>query len=440
MTTKYDIAIIGCGTAGYDAAIAASKTGLSVIIFEDKYIGGTCLNVGCIPTKAYLYKAKQYQMLQKFQMETALIDSLNLSAINASTKRIISRSQRAMENNLKAQNINVINESVSYFDSVTITTLSGNNFCFDKLILASGSAPFIPPSFHHLMSNPRVYTNETIFTLEAFPPSVTIIGGGVIGIEFAFFFSSFGISVDVIELAPSILSNTDAELIQEARKLLKRKKVKFHEGIQITEIGDDLSIILSDGTNINNEIMVIATGRKANIPAHSIDLKLTTKGFVETNDCYQTTFKNIFAIGDINGKSLLAHSASNQADQLIQYIMDETIPNKKSIPSVIYINPSLSSVGITEKEAKSHYKVTKIPYGLSGKAQAEENTEGWIKLITENKTLLGCHIFGVNGEDLLPICILAIDQKLNIEDLANTIYAHPSYCELLKVAFHAALD
>lgn len=442
MTENYDIAIIGCGTAGYEAALAAAKAGLSTIIFEDKYIGGTCLNVGCIPTKAYLYKAKQFQLLNKLKVESSKEELFSMPSISRSTQRIITRSQRAMENNLKKHEVTIAKESVSNLNSETITTTEGNNYCFNKLILASGSSPFIPSLFQDQLSNPRVYTNENIFSLESFPESITIVGGGVIGVEFAFFFSSFGIHVDILELAPSILPVIDSDLAQEAKKLLKRKKVKIHENIWISELGDNLSVTLSDDSVISNKIIFVATGRKANIPKHSVDLHLSTSGFIETNSCYQTNISNIYAIGDINGKSLLAHSASNQAFQLIDYITHSTTPIEKIIPSVIYINPSLSSVGLNEKDIgnNSSIKVTKIPYGLSGKAQAEENTEGWIKLITKGRILLGCHIFGPNGEDLLPICTLAIDQKLDIKDLANTIYAHPSYCELLKEAFHAALQ
>ena len=442
MIEKYDIAIIGCGTAGYETALAASKAGLSTIIFEEKYIGGTCLNVGCIPTKAYLYKAKQYQLLNKLKVESSRDDLFSMPSISSSTQRVIARSQRAMETKLIKNEVMLIKETVSTFNSDTITTTEGNNYCFDKLILASGSSPFIPGLFQKKTDNPKLYTNENIFSLEEFPESITIVGGGVIGIEFAFFFSSFGVQVDIIELAQTILPFVDTDLVQEAKKLLKRKKVKIHENIKIAKLGDDLSISTADGAIISNERLLVATGRKANLPDHTINITLNQKGFVETSNCYQTNINNIFAIGDINGKSLLAHSASNQAFQLLEYITHGSIPTEKTIPSVIYLNPSLSSVGLNEKDLGDDFSctLTKIPYGLSGKAQAEENTEGWIKLITNEDQLLGAHIYGPNGEDLLPLCTLAIDMKLSINELANTIYAHPSYCELLKEAFHAALQ
>ncbi|MDD5455513.1 MAG: NAD(P)/FAD-dependent oxidoreductase [Candidatus Margulisbacteria bacterium] len=423
----FDIAIIGGGPAGYEAALAAGKYGLKSLLVEGKSIGGTCLNVGCIPTKTYLHKAKTYDLIRKnINTSPELSEFSSLKNIKNSAQRVIKRMQLGMETSLKANNVVYVKENVVGFDAATLITDQKNKFWFKNLIIATGTRPFIPEP---LMNN-NFYTNENIFELEELPASISIIGGGAIGVEFAFFFSLLNVPVTLYETAPSILAYFDNDLIEEVRKLLKRQKVKILENTT------------PDMASLKKGIVLVATGRKAWFPETRLNLKLTTRGYIKTNANFQTDTQNIFAIGDVNGLSLLAHSAADQGHQVLNYIAKKTVPKNKVIPGVIYTSPSITTIGLREKDItqKNLYKIIKINFGLSGKSQAEDQTNGWVKVITQKNILKGCQIFGHNSEDLIPLCSLAVEKEVPLEQFAELIYPHPSYCEVLRDAFQKALE
>lgn len=445
-----NLAITGGGQAGYTAALEAAKKGLNVTLFEPQFLGGTCLNVGCIPTKAYLFHAKEYQTLKKHKANT----SITLKNIKEQTFRSIKRSHMAIENSLKKAGVKLVTEKITSFEISNINTAT-NNYTYDKLILATGTTAQIPNNLDKQKSKSHdfqipipeslnyaknhftktVVTNETIFDLESFPKSVTIIGGGVIGVEFAYFFSSFDIPTTIIEYAPHILPDTDKDTCQEIQRLLKRKKVILLENTSVTKITSDKKIYLNNNTALNTDIILIATGRSPNIPQTSLTMELTKLGYLAVNEYYQTNYDNIYAIGDINGQSLYAHSAADQAEQLIDYLINGTKPIQKTIPSVIYTDPSFSSIGITSNQITDKHQIKKISFGFSGKAQAEGHSQGWIKTITLENQLKGCQIFGYNGEELLPLLTYAIDYEVPLSQLRAIIYAHPTYSELLKEIF-----
>ncbi len=441
MSDRFDIAILGCGPAGADAALKLAKGGKKVVVFEANKIGGTCLNVGCIPTKAYLYKAKTYELIKKHSLPPSLAE------IQAPTQRLLKRSALAIEKKFTDNNITLIKEKVIHFSDTSLETQSGNTFAFQQLILASGTQPFIPNVFKNISNHPQVFTNENIFSLETFPTSLTIIGGGAIGIEFAFFFSAFNVAVTLIEAAPNILPNLDDDLVKEVKQLLKIRKVKLLEGALVTTATATQSLSLEVAQEakplqiIESSHLLLATGRSVNLPQHNQNITVSAKGFVQTNDFFQTNLKNIFALGDINGRHLLAHAASHQAEWLAEYLLGHSpAPYSALVPNVIYSIPSISSLGISQKEATQDFIISKTSYNLSGKAQAENNSEGWIKLISKEKVLYGAQIFGYNSEDLLPLLSFAIANQVKLTELTKLIFPHPSYCELLKEAISQNLE
>jgi dihydrolipoamide dehydrogenase len=419
--SNYPLIIIGAGPGGYEAALTAKKIGIKTLLIEKNEIGGTCTNSGCIPTKSYLAKVNQ--------LET-------LTAIQQATQRTLRRNRMAMMSQLKNSCITYLNDTVLDIDKNSIITTNNGEIHFDKLILATGSSAKWLPLFKELKNDDRVVTNETIFNLTNKPESLTIIGGGVIGVEFAFFFSKLGTKVTLIEIAPAILPEISPSLQKEAKQLLKRNKVTILENCAIKTINKaSLTITTNEGKEVLCEHLLLATGRTVHLPTNNLALEY---GFITTSPTFQTSSPNTYAIGDCNGKSLLAHSAADQGEQLVGYLFNNKEVILKAIPQVIYTSPPLVSIGLTlpqVKEMKRDFLVTKVPYGFSGKAQAEDETKGWIELYTNSdKKLLGAQGSGKNLDDLLPLLALAIDGKVTLKDLSSIIFPHPSYAELIKAA------
>jgi len=427
----YDVVIIGGGPAGNEVASYVIHKGWKVAMFEERAFGGTCLNAGCIPSKGYLHRAKLMSELKRQRIEHDKDNKyFSLEDLQSFSERTISRMATGVEQRLSAKGIDVYKERVTSFGKNKLETATGKQITFDKLILASGTKPSFPGILNGIKDLPNVYTNENIFQLKKLPQTMTIIGGGAIGIEMAFFFSSFGVSIDLLEAMPSILAYYDEDIIAEAKKMLKKKRVNVLENVQATAIAEDLTIELSNGNKLKNEFVFVATGRTLYLPETSLKLDKDKRGFLQVNGNFQTSEENIYAIGDTNGISLFAHSAADQGKQLGRYFLkDIPIDHERVIPSVVYISPAIASVGIREKDANDCV-VKKITYEQLGRAHIEKETEGFMKIIFKNDIVVGAHLIGAYADEIIAVMCLAVQEKMNISSLRRLVLAHPTYGEL----------
>ncbi|OGC21012.1 dihydrolipoyl dehydrogenase [candidate division WOR-1 bacterium RIFOXYC2_FULL_37_10] len=431
MEKGYDIAILGGGPGGYITAIRAAQLGAKVCLIEKDKVGGACLNYGCIPTKALLACTSLYDKAKK-------IDQFGISAENISIDfgRVIERKNKIVEKLVQGieflLNKNGIN--VIYGEGVVetqhVVSLIDQKISAPKIILATGSSPICLPgidfngecfiSSNDLLSNPQV------------PEKLDIVGGGVIGIHFAFIFSSLGTNVTIYEALPEILPGIDDEAIALIKRILVRRKITVKTGIKFTK---DLSC----GKTL------ICVGRSPNLGSIK-NLNLKTEGkSLWVNEKMETSIPGIYAIGDLVSKKMFAHVASEQGVTAAENAMggDKTF-NYDCIPYTIYTNPEIAGVGLTEKEAKEklgNIKVGKFPFAALGIAQAMGDIEGFIKVVAdENNKILGVHIVGSEANTIIGAAAIALKNKLTTDQLANTIQAHPSFPEGLQEAALASLQ
>ena len=432
----YDLIVIGGGPAGNEVASYAIHKGWKVAIIEERAFGGTCLNVGCIPSKGYLHRAKLVSELKRHRISYEEDNKyFSLEDLQTFSERTINRMASGIEQRLVAKGIEAIKEKVTHFSKNNLETSTGKQIGFDKLVIACGTKPAFPGILKDIKEYPNVYTNENIFQLKEFPKSMTIIGGGAIGVEMAYFFSSFGVAVDLLEALPSILAYYDEDIVIEAKKMLKKKRVNILEGVQAVSVSEELSVDLSNGNTLKNECILVATGRKLELPETDIGFGKDLRGFLKVNDSFQTTIENIYAIGDANGISLFAHSATDQGKQLGRLFLKGTpVDHERVIPSVVYTSPSIASVGLREKDAKGCV-VKKLPYDQLGRAHIEKETEGFMKIIFKDEVIVGAHIIGAYAEEIISLMCLAVQEKMTVASLKRLIIAHPTYGELFIEAF-----
>ncbi|OGC05803.1 dihydrolipoyl dehydrogenase [candidate division WOR-1 bacterium RIFOXYA2_FULL_36_21] len=436
MEKSYDIAILGGGPGGYIAAIRASQLGAKVCLIEKDKVGGTCLNYGCIPTKALLACTSLYDKTRK-------LDQFGISAENISIdfgkvierkNKIIEKLVQGVEFLLKKNGINVIygNGSVGAQDSVPrqIVTVNEQQISASKIILATGSSPICLPNIEFngecFMSSNDLLSNSHV------PEKLDIVGGGVIGLHFAFIFNSLGTNVTIYEALPEILPGIDDEAIALIKRILARRKITVKTGIKFTKE-------LSCGKTL------ICVGRNPNLePIKNLNFKTEGKS-LWVNEKMETSIPGIYAIGDLVSKKMFAHVASEQGVVAAENAMggNKTF-NYDCIPYTIYTNPEIAGVGLTEKEAKeksSNIKVGKFPFAALGIAQAMGDIEGFIKVVAdENEKILGVHIIGPEANTIIGAAAIALKNRLTADQLANTIQAHPSFPEGLQEATLASLQ
>jgi len=445
------IIIIGGGPAGYIAAIRAAQLGAEVDLIEKNHLGGTCLNYGCIPTKSLFYDSSEYINTKK-QINQNIFSgniSLNFNEVIKRKDNVVNSLVTGTEKLINSNKINLIYGNATFIDNNTVninskdgTTLSLTG---DAFIIASGSKVFMPPIDG--IDSEGLLTSKEILSLSDLPKSLTVIGGGVIGLEFASIFCSFGVDVKLVELN-KCLSNTDSETTKRLTSMLKKQGLKIYQKYKTNKIEKNTqtySISIENKKEsivLESEKVLIAAGR---IPDFN-DLHLENTSIeydkkILTNSNYQTNISNIYAVGDVNGECLLAHAASHQAISAVEHLLLNKKVSKTYVPSCIFTNPEYCSVGQTEdylKENKISYIKSKFPFTANGKALTMNSTDGYIKILSSEKVeLLGVHILGPHASDLIHEATLAISNNLSIESIISTIHAHPTLSE----AFHeAALD
>jgi dihydrolipoamide dehydrogenase len=446
--------VIGAGPGGYPAALRLKELGAEVSIAESWDFGGTCLNRGCIPSKAFLdtgHRVHAFEGLRKLLKDNSGVsfspDMLDWGKVKARRSDVITKLRTSLEKLFQAKKIEVIRGKAAFSGprEVTITGPQGAvKKTFDAVILAAGTRPSFPPPFRDYQD--KLTDSDRVFDLPVLPKSLLIVGGGVIGLEFACFFNSVGVQVSVLELLPEILTGEDPQVTRAVRSSFEKRGVKFHLGRKTVKIAADgpvKAVELDDGTCLQAEEILVGAGRAADLTGmglETIGLAWDRRG-VKVNERMQTAVPDVYAVGDVNGISLLAHSATRQGEIAAENIMggahafDDTI-----VPKCVYSWPEVGSVGLNKAQAEAkglQVKTVRSFYLGIGKAVATDETEGFVQLVFDaaDETVLGAQIVGGPATELIHVLALAVKLKLKRRDLREIIYAHPTMAE----AIHEAL-
>ncbi len=453
---KTDIVVIGSGPGGYAAAFYAADRGKKVIMVEkDEVLGGVCLNVGCIPSKAYLHAAKLIQEAQESEFRGITFGKakLDLNKMRAWKNSITGKLAGGVATLAKSRGVEVMCGRGYFEDSTTlrVETKQGQKFVtFDKAIIATGSRAAMPPAFD--LGNKRIMTSTEALEVEEVPKSLLVVGGGYIGMELGTVYATLGSSLVLVEALDSILAGADPDLIRpvvrNAEKAFKEIRLKA-KVLKMSTYKKQVKVLMEHDGKEKEELydrVLVSVGRTPN----SDDLGLENtkvlkdeKGFIQVNDRLQTGDPMIYAIGDIAGGVLLAHKASKEARIAVDAILGENVTKKEIIvPAVVFTDPEVAWAGLTEGEAKQRnikVEIAKFPWSASGRALTFDRTDGLTKLIVEPETerLLGVGMVGAHAGELIAEAVIAIEMGASVRDLAETIHAHPTLSETVMEAAHA---
>ena len=402
MNSNSDLIIIGAGPGGYKAAVYAAKHGLKVVIFEDVNVGGTCLNVGCIPTKTYVHSATFAEAVERQQ-------------------QVVEALRGGVETLLSHPNITLVREKGVFIDAHTVSGYTAPN-----IIVATGSSPKMLPIPG--ADSPRVVDSTGLLQLKALPKKLCIIGAGVIGMEFASVFQRFGSEVTVIEYLKECLPMVDSDIAKRLRKLLEKRGITFR-----------MKTAVQDLSEIDADIILMATGRKPNVSADfaNAGFDFDERKGIAVNEHFETSVKGIYAIGDVNSRQMLAHAAEMQGIHVVNRILGiEDKIRFEVMPAAIFTEPEAACVGPTEdqlKEAGTAFECHKAFYRANGKALAMNETEGMVKLCCEPEEgkLLSAHIFGAHAADLVQEVTAYITLGATLRQLRETVHIHPTLSEVL---------
>lgn len=448
MNMKYDVAIIGGGPAGYTAAEKAAKGGLSTVLFEKNALGGVCLNEGCVPTKTLLYSAKTYDQIKHASKYAVSAEnpSFDYPKIIARKNKVVKKLTAGIRMKMKESGVEVITGEAM----IQGKTDEGNILiqCTEQvyeaknLLVCTGSESVIPPIPG--VNETEYWTSREALQSKELPASLIIIGGGVIGMEFASFFNSMGTEVQVVEMLDKILGPMDKELSDMLQAEYTKRGVKFYLGHKVTGIHGQEVTVEKDGESftLHGEKVLLSVGRRPVTKGFGLEtLALEPyRNGIKVNEYMQTSLPNVYACGDITAFSLLAHTAVSEAEVAIDHILGKArAMSYKTIPGVVYTNPEIAGVGKTEEELQTSgtpYQVKKIPMAFSGRFVAEnEMGNGVCKLIlAEDGTLIGAHLLGNPASELIVIAGIAIEKGMKAEELTSFVFPHPTVGEILKEA------
>ena len=445
---KYDVAIIGGGPAGYTAAERAAKGGLSTILFEKNALGGVCLNEGCVPTKTLLYSAKVYDTVKhasKYAVKAGET-SFDLPKIIARKNKVVKKLTAGIRMRLTEAGVVMINAEAIIQGQATDGTLSiaANDTIYKAahLLICTGSETTIPPISG--LSESGYWTNREALQSKELPSSLVIIGGGVVGMEFASFFNSLGVEVHVVEMLNKILGPMDNELSNILQAEYTKRGMKFYLGHKVVAVNGTEVTIEKDGLTsmLKGDKILLSAGRRPVTKGYGLEnLSLEPyRNGVKVNAYMQTSIPNVYACGDITAFSLLAHTAVSEAEVAVDHILGKRREmSYKAIPGVVYTNPEIAGIGKTEEELQTEgteYEVKKLPMTFSGRFVAEnEMGNGICKLlVAADGTLLGAHMLGNPASELIVIAGIAIEKGLTADALKTCVFPHPTVGEIIKEA------
>ncbi len=477
---RYFLAVIGGGPAGYTAAEKASKAGKEVVLFEQNALGGTCLNVGCIPTKSLLFGAKQYYNATHAQRYgvTAENVTFDFAAMQKRKTIVVRKLVAGIKQRLNNEHCTVVNGAASVLAPLapSLEERAGGEVCWglecngetyeaENLMICTGSTNFVPP-IPGIKDNPAVWDSTDALAAAELPKSVIIVGGGVIGMEFATLYHELGVPVTVIEALPTILPNLDREVVDvltdKYRKaginILTNTKVESIEGNTVKlSTSELLSTLNSQPSTISAERILVSVGRRANLQGlEALEGLEMERGAVKVDEFCKTNLPNVYACGDVTGKIMLAHVASRQAEVAVGRMLKQ-IPLQRiaynAIPSVVYTNPEIAAVGLTEQQVRdfytemegaagiekaggveAFYEVRKLPMTFSGRFMAENEGEtGLCKMIVEkrNKTIVGVHCIGNPSSEFIAAASFAVRNGYTVAEMEQVVFPHPTVSEIL---------
>ena len=462
MSKQYDLIVIGAGPGGYVAAIRAAQLGLKVALVEKRStLGGTCLNVGCIPSKALLESSEHYHQachsLQVHGVEVGAV-VLNFAQMQARKTRVVEQTVDGIDYLIKKHKIDRLLGTGSLADSHTVCVTGPDGttrHSTDYIILATGSEPMALPFAP--FDEQRVLSSTGALALTAVPLELIIIGGGVIGLEIGSIYARLGTQVRVIELLDGIVPLLDREVAKNLDKVLRKLNFKFHLGTKVTGVevtAKGVQIATTDkkgkAESFSADHVLVAVGRRpytAGLGLKEAGVTLDERGFVQVNERLQSSVRHIYAIGDVNRQgAMLAHRAEEEGVAAAEFIVGQHPEvNYDCIPGVIYTWPEVATVGKSEeqlKEAGIAYKVGKFPFRASGRARAAEEVEGFVKVLADAQSdrILGVHMIGPRCSDLIAEAVVAMEFGAAAEDLARICHAHPTFAEPIKEAALMAFE
>lgn len=460
--SSFDVAVIGSGPGGYVAAIRCAQLGMKTAIIE-KYstLGGTCLNVGCIPSKALLASSHHVEEAKRFSDHGIEIPG----ELKVDIEKMIARKQTIVDQTcsgvkfLMDKNKITVFEGVGSFENATTINVTKNDGTIEQLtatntIIATGSKPSTLPFIN--IDKERIITSTEALKLKEIPKHLIIIGGGVIGLELGQVYSRLGAQVSVVEYADRIIPTMDGAVSKELTKVLKKAGMKFYTSHKVQKVERQGESVIVEALNSKEEIIslegdyaLVSVGRRPytdGLNAEKAGIKLTERGQIEVNEQLQTTTSNIYAIGDVVRGAMLAHKAEEEG-----VLVAELLAGQKPhidynlIPGVVYTWPEVAAVGKTEEQLKAEnkaYKVGQFPFRALGRARASSDLDGFVKILADKETdeILGFHIVGARAADLIAEAVVAMEYRASAEDIARMSHAHPTFAEAIKEAALAATE
>ncbi len=445
MADKIKITIIGGGVAGYPAAIKAARMGADVTLIEKDFIGGTCLNRGCIPTKSLLHSGEVVQTMK--ESKTFGINckgyTVDFKSVFKRKEAVVQQLRQGVKTLLKAKQIRVIAGTAEFLDASTLLIKeTKEKIKSDKTLITSGSTPGSVNIKG--CDNSRVLNSDQVLELKTMPKSVAIIGGGVIGVEFAQIFHNLGAKVTILELLDGLIPGADSEIAQALEQSMSKTGIDVITGAAITKVvhkkgkSDVLFTKGEDEKKVTAQKIFLCVGRTPDISSLNMEnIGLDNEnGAIIVNDRMETSVPNIYAAGDVIGGIMLAHTATLEGECAVSNALGhESIIDYKAIPSCIYTDPEVASVGLTEKEAMDKYEINvgRFPFYACGKALVIDRTDGMIKIICDKKfnEVLGVHIIGPRATDMISEAVLGMTMEMTVEELAHAVHPHPTLSEAM---------
>ncbi len=460
--SQFDVTIIGSGPGGYVSAIRCAQLGFKTAIIE-KYstLGGTCLNVGCIPSKALLASSHHYEELQHFAdhgIEVSGEVKVNLEKMIARKQAVVDQTSGGVKFLMDKNNITVFNGVGSFesANSVKVTKADGSSEIIESknIIIATGSKPSSLPFIK--VDKDRIITSTEALKLKEVPKHLVIIGGGVIGIELGQVYLRLGAQVSVVEFMDRIIPGMDGALSKELTKVLKKQGMKFYTSHKVQSVDNAKNVVTVKAENTKGEIItfegdyaLVSVGRRPytdGLNAEKAGVKITERGQIEVNNHLQTSASNIYAIGDVVRGAMLAHKAEEEGVMVAEIIAGQKPHiDYNLIPGVVYTWPEVAAVGKTEEQLKAEgieFKSGSFPFKALGRARAGGDTDGFVKILADAKTdeVLGVHMIGARCADLIAEAVTAMEFRASAEDVSRMSHAHPTFAEAIKEAALAATE
>ena len=443
-----DLLIIGGGPAGYVAAERAGHHGLQVVLFEKKSMGGVCLNEGCIPTKTLLYSAKTYENALHGDKYGVYGENIrfDFGKIMARKNKVVRKLVAGVKSKMKENNVKVIDGEAMIqgrSEKGVEVTCNGESYLAKNLLICTGSEASVPPIPGLAEAGDTILTNREILDLKELPQSLVVIGGGVIGMEFASFYNSLGVKVTIVEMLPEILGGLDFEISAMLRDIYAKKGIEFNLNAKVVQIDGNKVVFEKEGKTetIEGDKILISVGRRAvtkGFGLENLNVEMTRTG-IKVDEKMRTNVPGVYAAGDVTGFSLLAHTASREGEVVVNNLTGSIDTMRyNAIPGVVYTNPEVAGVGETEESAKAKgiaYRVAKLPMTFAGRFVAEnEGGNGLCKILVGEKhgEVIGVHMLGNPCSEIIYGACMAIEQEMTLEAMQEVVFPHPTVSEIFK--------